>query len=207
GAVNAGVGRIGAHIPGPDPPRGTLPGMDSLKGKLIIASPKLEDPNFARTVVLVTEHSDEGAMGVVLNRPSHAVVEDAAPTLEGVVEHGELVHVGGPVQPTAVTVLAEFDAPDRAAVMVLDDIGFMAAGSDLDEVAEVTRRARVFAGYAGWGPGQLDGELEREDWFVAPAGIDDIFNPDVDELWARVLARKGAHFALVARMPVDPSVN
>ena len=56
-------------------------------------------------------------------------------------------------------------------------------------------------------PGQLDAELEREDWFVAPAGVDDIFNPDADELWARVLARKGAHFALVARMPIDPSVN
>lgn len=181
--------------------------MDSLKGKLIIASPKLEDPNFARTVVLITEHSDEGAMGVVLNRPSQAVVEDAAPTLEPVVEHGELVHVGGPVQPTAVTVLAEFDAPDRAAVVVLDDIGFMAAGSDLDELAGLTRRARVFAGYAGWGPGQLEGELEHEDWIVHEPTRDEIFSPEPEGLWSAVLDRKGGQFRLVARMPVDPSLN
>jgi putative transcriptional regulator len=181
--------------------------MDTLKGNLIIASPTLEDPNFARTVILVTEHSDEGAMGVVLNRPSHAVVEEAAPTLESVVQHGELVHVGGPVQPTAVTVLAEFDAPDRAAVMVLDDIGFMAAGSDLEEVAEVTRRARVFAGYAGWGPRQLDEELEREDWIVHEPTHDEIFTAEPEGLWSAVLDRKGGKFRLVARMPLDPSLN
>jgi putative transcriptional regulator len=181
--------------------------MSSLKGNLIIASPTLEDPNFARTVVLITEHSDEGAMGVVLNRPSQAVVEEAAPTLEPVVEHGELVHVGGPVQPTAVTVLAEFDAPDRAAVMVLDDIGFMAAGTDLEEVAGVTRRARVFAGYTGWGPGQLDEELEREDWIVHEPTRDEIFTGDPEGLWSAVLDRKGGEFRLVARMPLDPSLN
>ena len=181
--------------------------MDSLKGKLVIASPTLEDPNFARTVVLVTEHSGEGAMGVVLNRPSHAVVEEAAPTLESVVEHGELVHVGGPVQPTAVTVLAEFDLPDRAAMIVLDDIGFMAAGSDLDEVAGVTRRARVFAGYAGWGAGQLEGELQREDWIVQRPTPDEIFTTEPGGLWSAVLDRKGGKFRLVARMPLDPSLN
>ena len=181
--------------------------MDSLKGHLIIASPTLEDPNFTRTVVLVTEHSDEGAMGVVLNRPSQAVVEEAAPTLESVVEHGERVHLGGPVQPTAVTVLAEFDAPDRAAVMVLDDIGFMAAGTDLDEVAEVTRRARVFAGYAGWGPGQLEGELEHEDWIVHEPTPDEIFTDEPEGLWSAVLDRKGGRFRRVALMPLDPSLN
>ena len=65
----------------------------------------------------------------------------------------------------------------------------------------------MFHGYAGWGPGQLDAELARDDWFVAPAGIDDIFDTDADELWRRVLARKGGHYAVVARMPIDPSVN
>lgn len=181
--------------------------MDSLKGSLLIASPNLADPNFARTVVLVTEHSEEGAVGVVLNRPSEAVVEEAAPALEPVVDYGEVVHVGGPVQPTAITVLAEFNIPDRAAAMVLDDIGFMAAGSDLEEVAEVTRRARVFAGYAGWGPGQLDAELDREDWIVHRPTHDEIFTGDPEGLWSTVLDRKGGKFRLVARMPLDPSLN
>ena len=103
--------------------------------------------------------------------------------------------------------LAEFEDPEQAGIQVVENVGLVGDGSEIEDLVEETRRARVFAGYAGWGPGQLDAELEREDWFVAPAGVDDIFNPDADELWARVLARKGAHFALVARMPIDPSVN
>jgi putative transcriptional regulator len=111
------------------------------------------------------------------------------------------------VQPDALLVLAEFDDASHAAIPVIGAVGLMGDGSDLDDLVAVTKRARVFAGYAGWGPGQLDAELARDDWFVAPAGIDDIFDPDADELWQRVLSRKGGHFAVVARMPIDPSVN
>jgi putative transcriptional regulator len=111
------------------------------------------------------------------------------------------------VQPDALLVLAEFDDAEQAAIPVLGTVGLMGDGSDIGELVDVTRRARAFAGYAGWGPGQLDAELEREDWFVAPAGVDDIFDPDAEELWQRVLARKGGHYAVVARMPIDPSVN
>ncbi|HEV2820972.1 MAG TPA: YqgE/AlgH family protein [Solirubrobacteraceae bacterium] len=181
--------------------------MESLKGQLLIAAPTLEDPNFARAVVLVTEHSHEGAMGVVLNRPSHAPVIEAAPALEPVVDVDALVHLGGPVQPTAVTVLAEFDDVAHAALVVTQDIGFMAAGSDLDELAGLTRRARVFAGYAGWGPGQLEGELEHEDWIVHEPTPDEIFTDEPEGLWSAVLDRKGGRFRLVARMPLDPSLN
>ena len=83
----------------------------------------------------------------------------------------------------------------------------MGDSREISDLVGVTRRARAFAGYAGWGPGQLDAELERDDWFVAPAGIDDIFDPDADVLWSRVLDRKGGHYRVVARMPIDPSVN
>jgi putative transcriptional regulator len=157
--------------------------------------------------VLVCEHSDDGALGLVLNRPGELVVGETAPELADLIGEDALIDSGGPVQPDALLVLAEFEDPDQAGIHVVENVGLVGDGSDLDDLVEETRRARVFAGYAGWGPGQLDAELEREDWFVAPAGVDDIFNPDADELWARVLARKGAHFALVARMPVDPSVN
>jgi putative transcriptional regulator len=92
-------------------------------------------------------------------------------------------------------------------MLVIESVGLMGDASEIEDLIDVTRRVRVFAGYAGWGPGQLDAELARDDWFVAPAGVDEIFDPDTDELWRRVLERKGGHFALVARMPIDPSVN
>ena len=157
--------------------------------------------------MLVCEHGEEGALGLVLNRPGELVVGDVAPELAELLGEAAVIDSGGPVQPDALLVLAEFEEPDQAGINVVANVGLVGDGSEVEDLVEQTRRARVFAGYAGWGPGQLDAELEREDWFVAPAGVDDIFNPDADELWSRVLARKGAHFALVARMPVDPSVN
>jgi putative transcriptional regulator len=181
--------------------------MDSLRGQLLIAGATLPDPNFARTVVLVCEHNKDGALGLVLNRAGELLVAESAPELVELSGDEATIDEGGPVQPDALLVLAEFDDPSIAAIPVLGPVGLMGDGNDLDEVAAVTRRARVFAGYAGWGPGQLDAELAREDWFVAPAGIDDIFDPDAEELWQRVLSRKGGHFAVVARMPIDPSVN
>src|SRR4051812_32421365 len=114
---------------------------ENLRGQLLIASPSLLDPNFARTVVLITEHSDDGAMGIVLNRPSTATIEEAAPGLEAIVLPDDDVFVGGPVQPTAIVVLAQFDAPDQAGVPVFDGVGFVAAGSDPAEVEAAASRA------------------------------------------------------------------
>ncbi len=181
--------------------------MDSLRGQLLIASPALQDPNFHRTVVLVTEHTDEGAMGLVLNRPAETAVDEVAPELTLLVDGEEPVYVGGPVGEEAVIVLAEFEDPSEAAAPVMGSLGFVPAGADESELGERLLRARVFAGYAGWGPGQLDGEIEEEAWIVEPAAIDDAFALDVERLWSEVLARKGAEYALLATMPQDPSVN
>ena len=181
--------------------------MASPRGELLVAAPGLVDPNFHRTVVLVTEHSEDGAMGLVLNRPTEATVAAAAPELAALVEADAVVHVGGPVQPHSVVVLAEFDDPEAAAHVVLDDVGFVPADADLALLAAATRRARVFAGHAGWAPGQLESELEDDGWIRAPARADDVFGADSDELWSTVLRRKGGRFALVARMPPDPSLN
>jgi putative transcriptional regulator len=180
--------------------------MDSLSGKLLIASPSLLDPNFSRTVVLIAEHGEDGAMGLVLNRVSEIDVTDAAPTLADLLEPGELVHAGGPVQPTAVMVMAEFDDPATAATLVLDRVGFVGADADFDALAANVVRARVFAGMAGWASGQLEAELERDDWILEPATADDVF-ADPASLWSTVLERKGGQYALVARMPPDPSLN
>jgi putative transcriptional regulator len=177
-----------------------------LQGQLLIASPGLLDPNFRRTVVLVTEHNEDGAAGLVLNRPSPTAVAEVVPQLELLVEDGEQVWVGGPVQPNAVLVLGEFLDPDDAAVPLFGALGFPSLDEPEDVVPMTTRR-RVFAGYAGWGSGQLEDELGREDWIVEPALPDDAFTETPDELWRDVLRRKGGIYELVARMPEDPSVN
>lgn len=181
--------------------------MESLKGKLLLASPALDDPNFVRTVVLVAEHTEEGAMGLVLNRPADVTVGDSAPELEELVDGSDRLFVGGPVQPNAVIVLAAFTDPGAAGLLITDDIGFLSAQLDLAESAAVTHRARVFAGHAGWGPGQLDDELAREDWIVETPRPDELFSSEPEGLWSQVLTRKGGPFALVARMPLDPRMN
>lgn len=181
--------------------------MTSLRGKLLIASPALADPNFARSVVLIAEHSEDGAMGLVLNRPSEAEVDVAVGELGGIVAPGDLVYEGGPVQTSAVMVLAEFNDPASAAAVILGDVGFLPSHGDPGDLADGLRRTRVFAGHSGWGPGQLDAELDEGSWLLVPAKIDDVFAPDPDELWSEALQRKGGAYALLANIPEDPSVN
>jgi putative transcriptional regulator len=180
--------------------------VDSLRGHLLVASPALLDPNFRRTVVLVTEHTEEGAAGLVLNRPSPVDVASAVPQLEPLVQDGEQVWVGGPVQPEAVLVLGEFLDPDDAAVPLFDSLGFPSL-DEPEEILPATTRRRVFAGYAGWDVGQLEAEVADEDWILEPACADDAFTDDPDELWRDVLRRKGGIYELVARMPEEPNLN
>jgi putative transcriptional regulator len=181
--------------------------QESLTGQLLLASPSLRDPNFARTVVLVSVHSEEGAMGVVLNRPSAVTVSEAVPQLEEAVAEEEPLYVGGPVQPSSIVFLAEFLDPSLAGLLVLGRIGFPAPDAGIEELTEATARRRVFAGYAGWGEGQLDAEVEEGDWIAHAALPEDVFTDLPEELWATVLTRKGGSYALIARMPSDPSVN
>jgi putative transcriptional regulator len=180
---------------------------ESLAGQLLLASPALRDPNFIRTVVLIGVHSDEGAMGVVLNRPSAVTVGEAVPQLEQAVAASDPVYLGGPVQPRSIVVLAEFDDPSPAGLIVLGRIGFPAHDADIEQLGEATSRRRVFAGFAGWGEGQLDAEVDHGDWIAHPALPEDVFTGLPQELWSAVLQRKGGSYALLARMPPDPSVN
>jgi putative transcriptional regulator len=180
---------------------------ESVRGQLLIAGPGLHDPNFWRTVVLVVEHTDEAALGLVLNRPSETTVGDAVPQLVELVDSSEPLFIGGPVQPSSVIVLAEFERPSDAALIAFDDIGVLGTNSSPDEFVPGVRSGRAFVGHSGWGPGQLDGELERGDWILEPARQQDAFSAAPRELWSEVLTRKGGSYALVARMPPDPSVN
>ncbi len=181
--------------------------MASLRGQLLVAGPALVDPNFRRTVVLIGEHGDEGAMGVVLNRVSGTLVEEAVPPMAPLTGPDELVHLGGPVQPDAVVVLADFADVEQAEVAIVDSVGFLPAEiEDTSAIGEL-RGVRVFAGYAGWGPGQLEDELEEGAWIVAAAHSSDVFTTSPEMLWRDVLRREGGPLAVLSLLPDDPRVN
>jgi putative transcriptional regulator len=181
--------------------------MDSVRGQLLIAGPALADPNFWRTVVLVVEHSSEGALGLVLNRPAETTVGEVVPQLDELLASEEPVYIGGPVGSSSVIVLARFDDPGDAALLAFADVGVLGTDFSLDEPVDGLRTARAFVGHAGWGPGQLDGELERGDWILEPARLEDAFSENPEGLWTSVLTRKGGSYALIAQMPADPSWN
>jgi putative transcriptional regulator len=172
----------------------------SLAGRLLVASTMLGDPNFDRTVVFMLQHDDEGALGLVLNRPSDSAVRDHLPWLAEIVIEPDVVFVGGPVEPEIAIALESTPTPDRATA--LPGVG----------LAEVNQREgstplRVFSGYSGWGGGQLEGELAAGAWIVVGAETGDVFTTDPEGLWARVLRRQGGHLTLLSTYPPDPSLN
>ena len=171
-----------------------------MRGHLLIAAPSLFD-YFRRTVVLVLEHTPDGAMGVVLGRSSDTRVADAVPVLADLPGADDLVYLGGPVSPQSVVALGDFGQPEEAGTQVVGSLGTL----DPDGTNESLRRVRVYAGYAGWSPGQLDGELEQGAWIVQDADPDDPFR--AGDIWADALARKGGRYRLMATMPADPSLN
>lgn len=180
--------------------------MVSLQGQLLVSSGGLYDPNFRHTVVLIGEHNNEGALGVVLNRALDVRVADAIPELASWVPKGEMLFQGGPVLPSSPVLLAELSDPDAADIRIFGSIGFL-----IGDISDVERwkviRARVFAGYSGWGPGQLEAEMAADSWILDPARPEDVFSDDPDLLWSRVLRRKGPEYEHLSRMPFDPSMN
>ena len=180
--------------------------MESLRGSLLLAGESLLDTNFRRTVVLIAEHSDEGALGLILNRPAAVSVDEAVPALSSLLEPGTTLFLGGPVQVDSVLALAEFDGAIPAGRPVLGSIAFAALDEDPDLLRAV-RRFRIFAGYAGWGPGQLEAELAQDAWIIEPARPEDVFAPEPLRLWSAVLRRKGGDYAMLSLMPHDVSSN
>jgi putative transcriptional regulator len=173
---------------------------ESLRGRLLIAAPSLYD-YFRRTVVLVIEHNEDGAMGVVLNRTSETFVGEVVPALAELADADELVRVGGPVSPDAVVALGEFGDPSEAGAEVIGGLGTL----DPERSNGSLVRLRVYAGYAGWSAGQLDEEVEEGAWIVESASPEDPFRDD--DIWSATLRRKGGGYRLLATMPSDPSLN
>ncbi len=145
-------------------------------------------------------------MGIVLNQPADAPARDLIPSLSSIASDDPLF-IGGPVQPQAVVLLAEFNNPQAAAWLVVSDVGLASAETDFDQLDDAVRRGRFYAGYSGWGPGQLESELGIESWIVEPPLPAELFPDDPESLWSDVLDRKGGSYKLVSRMPEDPSLN
>lgn len=183
--------------------------MTGLKGRLLVATPLLGDPNFERSVVLLLEHGEEGALGVVLNRPSELEVAEPLPEWRRFAGSPEVIFVGGPVSRSSVIALARLgrDLPDGSWEPVLGRVGVLDLTGDPDEVGAGLDDLRVFAGYAGWGSGQLEEEIGEGAWYVVDAEPADPFTDAPDGLWHRVLKRQGGELARVARVPANPRLN
>jgi putative transcriptional regulator len=178
------------------------------KGMLLVATPPLADPNFDRTVVLVLEHSPAGTIGVVLNRPGETAVEDALPGWERLAAEPGRVFVGGPVAADAAIALGSARHPEAGAGWepVVGAVGTIDLHRDPLDVLDDIAAVRIFAGYAGWGAGQLTAELDAGAWIVVPAVPDDVLGP-AEDLWRHVLRRQGGKLAWLANAPPDLSMN
>jgi len=182
--------------------------VPSAAGRLLVAEPMLGDPNFDRTVVLVVDHSSEGAFGLVLNRPTDVPIAVVLPDWAQLATPPAVVHVGGPVEPESGWALATVRYPDHPGfVPVLGEVGLLDLELDPTVLDEVVVSLRLYAGYSGWGPGQLDAELAQDAWIVVDAVADDPFLPVSSDLWPRILSRQGGHLARLAVFPPDPSLN
>jgi len=186
--------------------------MMSTARRLLVSVPTLDDANFFRSVVFVIEHTEEGAVGVVLNQPTEALITDALPDWAEVAAAPAVAFVGGPVQQhEAVIGLARVGRLESSDAWqpLLGRVGTVDLGRTPADVLGDLEAVRVFAGYSGWGPGQLDDELAREGWFVVDAFPDDLLTPDPASLWRTVLRRQGGDLAVAANYPRDsgPAVN
>jgi putative transcriptional regulator len=193
--------------PVPDPADSTAP----RPGRLLVATPALLDPHFHRAVVLLLDTTDDGVLGVILNRPSDAEVAEALPEWASQATEPVRVFLGGPVQPSAALGLAWCPPglPED------EDGGLRVLGGSLgtvdleepDAVPAGCRGLRIFAGYSGWGSAQLADEIAEGAWYVVDALPEDAVTPEPDTLWSRVLRRQPGSLAMVASFPQDPSLN
>jgi putative transcriptional regulator len=184
-----------------------------LTGRLLVAAPRLIDPNFARSVVLVCRHDDDGALGLVLNHLTQVMVAEALPGWVEPLAPPNVVFMGGPVQPEMAVGLGRLlpehaGRPDSEQWTPIDDrVGLVNLGTAPAGEVGALERLRVFAGYAGWSAGQLDFEVASADWFVLAAEEEDPFSAAPGGLWRRVLHRQRGPVALFADFPPDPSLN
>ncbi|MGX1882809.1 YqgE/AlgH family protein [Streptomyces sp. NPDC055287] len=183
--------------------------VSSLTGRLLVASPALADPNFDRAVVLLIDHDDEGSLGVVLNRPTPVGVRDILLPWAGLAGDPDVVFQGGPVSldsALGVAVIPGDEGP-LGWRRVHGAIGLVDLEAPPELLAAALGSLRIFAGYSGWGPGQLEEELKSGAWYVVESEPGDVSSPEPESLWRAVLRRQRSKLAMIATYPDDPSLN
>ena len=183
--------------------------MQSLSGHLLVASPELLDPNFVRAVVLLIQHTGEGAFGVVLNRPAGNTIRELWEEIgDGVCKSRGHVNMGGPVSGPLIALHTDESLSEME---ILPGLHFAAERDHLEElVSQKDHFFRIFVGHSGWGGGQLEGELKEGSWLTTPATVDYVFH-DEEDLWKKVTRTIGESVLTSAlrikRVPADPSAN
>ncbi|MBH5133452.1 YqgE/AlgH family protein [Streptomyces sp. NPDC005395] len=187
--------------------------VSSLTGRLLVATPALADPNFERAVVLLLDHDEEGSLGVVLNRPTPVDVGDILEDWADLAGEPGVVFQGGPVSldsALGVAVVPGGATGEQAPLgwrRVHGAIGLVDLEAPPELLAPAVGALRIFAGYAGWGPGQLEDELTEGAWYVVESEPGDVSSPFPERLWREVLRRQRGDLAMVATYPDDPSLN
>ena len=186
-----------------------MPEAGDTTGKLLVATPLIGDGNFDRTVVLMLAHQEEGAAGVVLNRPSGLLVSDALPQWAPYLAPPPTMFIGGPVSNESVVALARVrQDPDQGWwTPVHGLVGTLDLEADAEEVADTVDGIRLFAGYAGWSPSQLEDEIESGAWFVVDADPADLLTENPGDLWPTVLSRQPSPLSWYANYPSHPTHN
>lgn len=190
--------------------------VSSLTGRLLVATPRLADPNFDRAVVLLLDHDEEGSLGVVLNRPTPVGVGEVLEPWAALAVAPQVVFQGGPVSLDSALGLAVVPGQAREGDEDGDLLGWRRVHGaiglvDLEAPPELLAAElgslRIFAGYAGWGPGQLEKELVDGAWYVVDSEPGDVSSPAPEKMWRSVLRRQRNELAMVATYPDDPSLN
>jgi putative transcriptional regulator len=178
------------------------------KGRLLISEPFLADPNFERTVVLLCEHNEEGSFGFVLNKPSVMQVNEVVDSIHNL---KNIVYVGGPVQQDTMHFLHRTTEIEGGA-QICEGIFWGGSFESLVSLSDVGKVAtddiRFFLGYSGWGPGQLQSELDEDSWIVCDFVTRELlFDTDPQHMWKQALANMGGRYSVYANYPVDPRLN
>jgi putative transcriptional regulator len=182
--------------------------VESLKGQLILDKGKLQGSFFHRSVILVCQHDSEGAFGLVLNRATGNKVGDALVANLPESLKDQPLFLGGPVQTQALSFLhTDVFLPDANVMTNLSVEHSLDALLDIAESFSPTKQTKIFAGYAGWSPGQLDDEMKRDTWMAHPASLELVFHPQPEQIWKMILREKGAKYRLLTESPDDLSWN
>ena len=179
-------------------------------GRLLVATPDLRDPSFRGAVVLLLDHDEDGTLGVILNRPTAVMVSSVLPAWSTTVAPPEVLFEGGPVSRDSALAVARVPVSEPDPVgfrRIVGDLGILDLDTPTDVISDALTGMRVFAGYSGWGAGQLDGEIEEQAWYVVDASPADVFAPEAPRLRHEVLRRQPGELAWVSTRPEDPHHN